>query len=515
MEESLIAMKTKKLLLLLGLLFLNYSYGLGSPDEAFTLTISKEILNNPGIRAILVTNEDNKVLHYREVEKMDTDDNYQINFSRYFDKKVNLTLFSEYLSEAIGTYTSCITYTALPNGAFIKTLREERFDYNEWRKNPNKVVTSPDPNIMLATPDDDAPLSLEPSITRRKPLKKLEWVEITINGVKKLNELIVDKPGSKKDLQYKLKKGVLSISYLKPENLDLFLVIRANKEEQYRYLYLDNEMTSMSMEYETLPNDLLTKQIQLPEESVWIGSILAYNPDTDKYCCIFQNELAKGQELFRVGDLQLFLPPGVHFSKYFFKIREPFGNGRVYEEEVKALPDSLSDLNLDLWLNVLKMERDTYEFEYNNDDANYYIVKYGFNSRRIKDMRSVPDGSITWTVIGPVEDSKPIKFSFPQNLDYNPDMKYVNLFGIGIWRRWEIKIIRVGNQEIPKYPDIANLLINSGWDESWQVRAMSKKVNWRIQEQMRQTVPHQEQGTSIKFDFGKKKDKGKNKEGNK
>lgn len=115
----------------------------------------------------------------------------------------------------------------------------------------------------------DESLSIGPLF--RKAMKE-EAIKIVISGVYELNDILDAANSGGLGYHLKKKKKKLVLEFTHAHSLDLYIVLKCNNEDQYRYIYLPKEEVEplLHVEYATLSNELESYTFNYPLPPDWI-----------------------------------------------------------------------------------------------------------------------------------------------------------------------------------------------------------------------------------------------------
>lgn len=378
---------------LLALIFWLLSFGAYAQEG--TIEIDGRIFEN-AIRSLLLISDENGVVHYEEeLTEPQLSDNYRLEFVR--NPEVNIyhfTIFNEYVSEKINIgyhyYRAC-TYYGISN----KVTADNFTDFD------------PHPELV-AEPQD---------------------LLIEINGVDELNELIVHAPTPLNYERAKVRKGRLRIQYEHQKGSDLFVVLRCNDEENYRYFYFQENAIpgQVELDWASLSKELEHEEISLPLEEEWFCRIRAKNEDTQGYCYLFSSQRA------RYDQIRIFLP-----RKYFFyNFEVNLARHRKENEGYKSFQYLFASDELPA---VKAIDEAEFEYSPNRIDKNGFELTAAHEAMKFKvryrDLSFKPFQSMSdygdlkfsaWHVAGDLDG--PVSFTFP-NIPLYHETNFESLKGV-------------------------------------------------------------------------------------
>ena len=179
--------------------------------------------------------------------------------------------------------------------------------------------------------ESDKSLTIGPLF--RKAMQQ-EAIKVIISGVSEWNDILDSANSGSLDYHFRKKKKKLVIEFTHAHSLDMYIVLKCNNEDQYRYIYLPKEEVEplMHFDYAALSNELeyYTLNYTLPPE--WILWIQA-------------NSLTTGNQAFlqytdsETGQIGLYVPQDPLFFNFSAHVRHPKSRYFNYSINSKELVD--------------------------------------------------------------------------------------------------------------------------------------------------------------------------------
>lgn len=320
--------------------FLSGTFVFGqSSNKEIEITLTKKLLNKTKLSGLIFSNEYGIVKAFHKLDKESASDR-KFNVSIPKDEKVNLSFLHLYpglQSDIDREMLSIMTVLDIQNGQIMDAPE----DY-KWIR-------------------DKAP--------------EVETIRMTISGCKSIEDLIIDRKRPHLYLNYNHKKSKheLRLKYDKLVGEDIYVLIKANGESYYRYLYLDDdEQVPLTAPFETLNSDLTTYRIKAPFSGRWKGYISKKNEFTGTECILYsaQNPYPETDEfIVYVPEDRVTGPYYIELSPVWSKVKPE--NNRIIRDLYNEIPTDLSIE--DTWVEPIILESSEYSF-FINGTFDFFIL---------------------------------------------------------------------------------------------------------------------------------------------
>lgn len=251
-------------------------------------------------------------------------ENIQITFKKNFLEKtlVKALIFSDNLGQVKAFY-HLDDFRTNDHDFRIDIPKSSRLDLTllshyirSYEKNQHEYVTM----MTIFDIQNDQLFDVEENYVALKDRStETETIRMEITGCQSLEDLIVDRKFSHQYFKYNHQqhKDVLRLKYDKTIGEDVFILLKANGEDFYRYLYLeDNQPVPSEVDIQDLNTDLVAHRLELPIHEHWNGFVSKMNPTTGTECVLYS-----AQRPFPETDEILFYVPEKKVTgPYFFDI---------------------------------------------------------------------------------------------------------------------------------------------------------------------------------------------------
>ena len=290
-------------------------------SQEVDITLNRQLFEGALASTVVVSSDDGSVVHEFFLRKDEVEDDITFKLYRSHEsQKLHLSICNEYFSPTLSV-------------TFLRHVTKHDIE-DDFYWESDKLLKAP----------KSAPLE------RPNP----QDVKIYITGVDEVDDLITHFRGN--DYRFKRKKGEISITGTHFPGIDLFILVKCNNEDQYRYIYLSSsEVESyLHFAYNDLSNQLAIQTLDFPFPPNSRFSTRAKCIDSGN--TLYMHYLIDSQD----SKLHIYAPGGLVLEGLNASVKPP-QSSNTYGIQANAwedFPEIWSMLNTEL-----KAEWDTYEKE--------------------------------------------------------------------------------------------------------------------------------------------------------
>ena len=271
--------------------------------QAYYITVEAGCFTNAESSIVLVSNQNGEVIFEGEVDISEqmNDLSFEV-YKKHEDKQLHLSVINHYTGSA----------------AEIRTKYKATTLYDI----SNQTVLT-------------AKLS-------NNPVPRSQQIKVLIEGLEQLEDIgMVYNKHLSTDYRYKKKKQELKLYYTIKEDEDIYILVKGNDEDNWRYIYLPYEEAydGITFNYDDLPNNLKYHPVQLNEEKTWRISLYAKCINTNKYWQLYYEPQSALTDKFG-----FYLPDDLVFEDFHLKVIRKSENFRVYKPSYTITAPSLEAL---------------------------------------------------------------------------------------------------------------------------------------------------------------------------
>ena len=343
------------------LLILLCAFPFSLSAQPIRITLTEATMNEPGNRAVLVSNQYGVLRYYKPLSKKDAkNEAFSFEANQRLGERLSLTLVREVDGGGIFGFENT-TYCNLANGALIDAPAEEGGE------------------------------------------TAYESVEFSISGVRGAEEVIVLSP-VEEGAEYRIDRQRLLLNFRALASADIFVLFKLNGSEDYLYYYgPGGKANRIDLDIADLKSGVVTRDIALPSMHFWYGDIKGYQSGSDKPCYLYNSSQLKA--LRPQNSIRVYLPPGLewkHFDLELFNLgTDKFG---FYNRYLNKLPDSLGAVGF----NPLLADHQSKAFRFQTtaeEIGQFYAISYTYSL-----ANQMP---ASWQVYGLVEKAGEVDFILP------------------------------------------------------------------------------------------------------
>jgi hypothetical protein len=352
--------------------------------EDFSVKINKDILNQSNYLGYIISDQTGKIYQYELTKGQQLQEDMVYETEKQSDVEMAVTLISKtpYFSDPDYALMELTSFAGLPSDACIEYIPEYYFAWSVSNKT------------------------------------------FQISGINEIDDVKFSDLSNDNDItNITLSGGTLLLSALLPNNYESLVLVKANGEEEYRYIELLTGEIGGQYSYSDLPI-IGKKEILMPETKRWEGYIFGVNTATAKKMSLF-SQPANGGESDRF--LMVYYPAGTSFNSFEFYINANqyyFGSKDLeYFQQYETLPDAIEPRDqLEFVEKVFTPERFSVRPSTSSD---FMIMRY----------YRMAQSDIRWDIVAPakggiIEFTLPlipdeIELEYPNDLIFNRRMEYV------------------------------------------------------------------------------------------
>lgn len=342
--------------------------------------------------------------------------NYKIEFPENFFKSNSKTGIIVSNNERIIVYEKLLSEDEKSNGFEIELNEigfEDQYDLHIIEEKRDKAKNEGYPFFKIKTI-----VNVGNRVKFKKP-KSGEWhneccannekVKIEIEGVKRVNDLIIDIPRSN-SIKYSVSKKKLKIEYQKPQNIDVYVLLRVNNESNYSYIYFPcNETNYYNGDISNVSKDIEKREVSLSEKSKWFSRIHARNMETGNYCLFYHSP-----RIEEIDNLVIYIPRNYEFEDYGILLQKQGEIKDYYIERREEVPLQIE--KNDFGIESREMTSTSFNINLQGSCKVYsstykFYPYYGINDYLNLSMSE-------WEIIGLINGDKKIEVKIPISTEF-------------------------------------------------------------------------------------------------
>ncbi|MBK9016307.1 MAG: hypothetical protein IPM82_20805 [Saprospiraceae bacterium] len=361
--------------------------------EGFSVKINKDILNQSIYLGYIISDQTGKIYQYELTNGQQFQEDFIYEAEKLSDIEMAVTLISKtpYSNNPNHAFVELTTFTGLPSDAFIEYIPQYYFSWTRSNK------------------------------------------AFQISGIDEIDDIKFSNLSTDDDIaNASLSGGTFFLSAWLPNNYESLVLVKANGEEEYRYIELLTGGIGGQYSYSDLPI-IGKKEILMPGSLTksWDGYIFGENTATGEKMSLF-SQPANGEASDRF--LMVYYPTGTPFNNFDFYINTDryyiYGEDLEIFQQYETLPDAIDPRDqLEFVEKVITPEQFSVRPTTSSD---FMIMRY----------YHVAQSDIRWDIVAPakggiVEFTLPLipdelELEYPNDLIFNRRMEYVYAYLVNV-----------------------------------------------------------------------------------
>lgn len=328
-------------------------------SQALDFTIGQEVVAEPGLKAIMVSNQYGVLRYFSFANKLDKDKDFSFNVRQRRGEELALTLVREVEERGIYSFRNT-TYTQLSDGAKI---------------------------VAALAKKEDAPTAYRS-------------LEINIAGIDGVEDFILWGPQGRQ-AEYRVNRGSLNVNASLAESTGIFAMMRLPGEKGFRHfcspMTADNRF---ELYRESLGQTVFMGRVAMPYSAEWKGAIKGMKDGQPYYLYNSTQQLAGESDT-----VAYLIPSGMNFDSLTLSLSAMDNKGTaLYGSYPSNLPNRLDTFAFET--NFSSSESKGFTFSLAEDESDYFVVSYYYSTGPNRPLPS-------WHVWGATEGRDSIDFIMP------------------------------------------------------------------------------------------------------